>query len=109
MSKLLVVFGATRQQRGSVVKCVLADPELTKRYKIRAISRDPSSPASQALQDQRIEVVKADLANQESIKQALQGAHTVFGVTVTDYVTSNKGLEVNQGKLLADATVAVGA
>ena len=109
MSKLLVVFGATGQQGGSVAKCVLADPELSKQYKIRAISRDPSSPASQALQKQGIEVVKADLADQESIKQALHGAHTVFGVTVTDYVTPTKDLEVSQGKLLADATVAAGA
>ena len=43
MSKVLVVFGATGQQGGSVVNCVINDPELSKLYKVRGVTRDPSN------------------------------------------------------------------
>jgi hypothetical protein len=43
MSKVLVVFGATGQQGGSVVNCVINDPELSKQYKVRGVTRDHQS------------------------------------------------------------------
>jgi uncharacterized protein YbjT (DUF2867 family) len=46
MSKLLVFFGATGNQGGSVVNFVLNDPTLSKEYKIRAVTRDPYKPAA---------------------------------------------------------------
>ena len=70
MSKLLVVFGATGQQGGSVATYVLNDPELSKQYKVRAISRDVTKPAAQALQKAGAEVVKADADDKESLKHA---------------------------------------
>lgn len=56
MSKLLTVFGATGAQGGSVIRAVLADATLSKEFKIRAITRDASKPAAQALVGQGIEV-----------------------------------------------------
>lgn len=46
MAKVLTVFGATGQQGGSVVEYVLNDPELFKKYKVRAITRDLIKPAA---------------------------------------------------------------
>jgi uncharacterized protein YbjT (DUF2867 family) len=57
MSKILTVFGATGNQGGSVVKAVLAHSELSKTYKIRAITRDVSKPAAVALKEKGAEVV----------------------------------------------------
>lgn len=51
------MFGATGNQGGSVVKTVLSHPELSKTYKIRAITRDVTKPASIALKEKGAEVV----------------------------------------------------
>ena len=109
MSKLLVVFGVTGQQGGSVAEYVLADPELSKQFKVRGVTRDPSKPAAQALQQKGVEVMAGDLADAASVKQALEGAHTVFAVTFTIYAPGGKEEEIRQGKAVADAAVAAGA
>lgn len=70
MSKLLVVFGATGNQGGSVVEYVINDPELSKEYKVRAITRDVNKPAAQDLQKKGVEVVAADQDDKESLKSA---------------------------------------
>ena len=108
MSKILTVFGATGQQGGSVVEYVINDPELSKQYKVRAITRDLTKPAAKTLQHKGVEVVKADSDDKESLKQAMQGAHTVFGVTATIYDEKLKERELAQGKAMTDAAVAAG-
>ena len=108
MAKLLTVFGATGRQGGSVVDYVLNDPELSKQYKVRGVTRDLSKPAAQALRQKGVEVVKADSDDKESLKHAMQGAHTVFGVTATVYDEKLKERELAQGKAMADAAVAAG-
>ena len=57
MSKILTVFGATGNQGGSVIRTVLAHPQLSKTYAIRAVTRDPSKPAGAKLKEQGVEVV----------------------------------------------------
>ena len=47
--KILVVFGATGKQGGSVVRSILGDPTTGSQFSIRAITRDPSKPAAQEL------------------------------------------------------------
>ena len=110
MSKLLVVFGATGNQGGSVIASVLNDPVLSKEYKIRAITRDPSKPAAETLQQQKgVEVVKGDADDKASLKPSLQGAHTVFSVTASVYDDKLYEREIAQGKAIADAAIATGA
>lgn len=108
MAKLLTVFGATGQQGGSVVDYVLNDPELSKQYKIRGITRDITKPAAQALQQKGVEVFKADSNDEASLKQAMHGTHTVFGITATIYDEMLKERELAQGKAMADAAIAAG-
>lgn len=78
MAKLLVVFGATGQQGGSIVSHVLDDAELSKQYKIRGITRDPSSSAAEILRRKGVDVVKADMTEPSSLSAAVKGAHIVF-------------------------------
>jgi uncharacterized protein YbjT (DUF2867 family) len=83
MSKIIVVFGATGQQGGSAIDFVLNDPQLSKEFKVRGLSRNTASPASQALHTRGVEVVRCDVDDVPSIKKAVEGAHTVFANTVS--------------------------
>jgi len=103
--KLLVVFDATGQQGGSVISSVLSDPELSKQYRIRAITRDTTSPAATTLQKKGVEVIAADLHDPPSIHTALHSAHTVFFLTAP---APTKDAEVTQGKQFMDIAVSSG-
>jgi uncharacterized protein YbjT (DUF2867 family) len=61
MSKTITVFGATGNQGGSVIKEILAHPELSKTYKIRGVTRDPSKPSSAALTKKGVEMVAVSI------------------------------------------------
>lgn len=104
MSKVLVVFGLTGQQGGSVAKYVINDPELSKVYKVRGVTRDSSKPSAQAFQQKGVELVNADMQDKDSIKRALKGADTVFALTSATYEPFSKQ-ERTQGKCLVDAAV----
>lgn len=53
--KLLVVFGGTGKQGGSVIKSILDDQKTAAQFSIRTITRDPSKPAAQALSARGVE------------------------------------------------------
>ncbi|KAH7087084.1 hypothetical protein FB567DRAFT_526880 [Paraphoma chrysanthemicola] len=108
MSKVLVVLGATGQQGGSVINAVLEDAQLSKEYSIRGTTRDPTQASAQALASKGVEIVKADVEDTASLKEAFQGAHTVFANTVTVYDGHAYEHEVAHGRALADAAVAAG-
>ena len=108
MSKLLVILGATGQQGGSIISYVLNDSVLAKEYKLRGVSRDPSTSLAQDLIQKGVEIVKADVDAPESLKNAFKDAHTVFGQTNTIYDYNAKEREFNQGKAIADEAVAAG-
>ncbi|KAF7189278.1 NmrA-like family domain-containing protein 1 [Pseudocercospora fuligena] len=79
-NKLLVVLGITGQQGGSVAK-VFSDLEPT--WRIRGITRNPSSPASQSLlkENPSIELVSGNLDDQASLEAAFKDADAIFSVT----------------------------
>jgi uncharacterized protein YbjT (DUF2867 family) len=56
--KILVVFGATGNQGGSVIKTILEDPSISSQFHIRGITRDISKPASVALAEKGVSLVK---------------------------------------------------
>ena len=58
MRKLLTVFGATGQQGGNLIDYTLSNSELSRTYKIRGITRDPSKPAAVELHERGVEMVK---------------------------------------------------
>ncbi len=94
--KIILVTGATGRQGGSVAKTLLQ----TDQYTVRVLTRNPLSPAAIALQNAGAELVKGDLRNPESLKNALSGCYGVFGVT--NFWEHFEG-EFEQGKNLIDA------
>lgn len=55
--KVLVVFGATGSQGGSVVKSILNDSKAAEQFHIRAVTRDPTKPNAKKLADQGAELI----------------------------------------------------
>ncbi|KAL1591126.1 hypothetical protein WHR41_00301 [Cladosporium halotolerans] len=105
--RLLTIFGATGNQGGSIIDTVLARPELSAKYALRGITRDPSSGKSKALASRGVEVVRAELDDVESLKTAVTGSYGVFGVT-DFWAVMSKAREMQQGKNIFAACQAAG-
>lgn len=117
MTKLVVIIGITGNQGGSVAHAFLKDPN----WRIRGLTRDTSSQASQALSAQGIEMIQANLHDPGSLEGVFKGANLVFSVTdfwkpffdPSNYARATAQqksigqyayeLEVEQGKNIVDA------
>lgn len=94
----IAVTGATGAQGGATARALLAAG-----HHVRALTRQPGSPAADALRGLGAEVCRADFDHPDSLEAALTGADSLFAVTTpfgTDTAT-----EVRQGKALVDAAV----
>lgn len=100
--KLITVFGATGNQGGSVIDVVLAHQDLKDKYSLRGITRDPSSSKSKAMAEKGVEMVQAELNDVESLKKAVKGSYSVFGVT-DFWSLMDKQKEIQQGKNIFEA------
>ena len=109
MSKILAVFGATGQQGSSIIDYVLHDPELSKKYKIRAITRDVNSEKAKQLKEEKVEVVQGDMLERASLETALTNVQTVFAMTMPSFDPDGFEAEYNNGKTIADIAVEKGA
>ena len=119
--KIFVVIGITGNQGGSVARTFLNDSEMRSKYRLRGISRDPSSSRARELASQGVETVSADLHDPPSLLKAFEGAHAIFSVTdfFAPYFNKNNQakaqeqgkhigqfcyeLEYEQGRNIADA------
>jgi uncharacterized protein YbjT (DUF2867 family) len=106
-SHKILVTGATGTQGGAVAKQLLA-----RGYRVRALCRDPESPAARALADSGVEVCRGDLEDRPSIDAAVAGVYGVFGVQNfwDGFPARRLGAEgeFRQGKNLLDAARAAG-
>jgi hypothetical protein len=75
---LVLVTGVTGHQGGAVANELLA-----KGVKVRGLTRKPESAAAKALAARGVEIVKGDLDDEASLKQALAGAWGAFSVQNT--------------------------
>ncbi|KAL8935758.1 MAG: hypothetical protein Q9216_005272 [Gyalolechia sp. 2 TL-2023] len=107
MSRILAVFGATGQQGSSVLDFVLNDPELSQKYKVRAITRDVKSDKAKTLKS-KVEVVHGDLLDRASLETSLTGVHTVFAMTNPSFGPGGLEIEYNNAKAIADVAVQKG-
>lgn len=71
----ILVTGATGNQGGASARHLLKDG-----WRVRALTRTPSSTAAQALRDLGAEVVQGDFDDRDSIDRALDGVWGVFSV-----------------------------
>ena len=97
----VAVAGATGKQGGAVAKRLLE-----RGHAVRALTRDPSKPAAQALADAGAEVVAADLEDRAALDRALAGAAALF--SVQDFLEAGVEAERRQGLNLTEAAAAAG-
>ncbi|MFD0764544.1 NmrA/HSCARG family protein [Mucilaginibacter lutimaris] len=93
----IVVCGATGNQGGAVAAALLKSGS----WSVTALTRDPGSAAAKALADLGAEVLKADLLNMRSLREAFRGAQGVFCVTQpwsSDKGRFDPGMEIRQAK-----------
>jgi len=105
--KVLVVFGATGGQGGSVVRSILGDSKLKETWTVRGITRDVSKPSAKALEELGAETVAANLNDAATLKSALKGAYAVFAVT-NFWESRSADVEKKQGQDIADAAKEAG-
>jgi uncharacterized protein YbjT (DUF2867 family) len=99
--RVVLITGATGRQGGSVARHMLAQG-----WKLRALSRNPSGSAANALRALGVEVVRGDLEDPTSLEAAVRGVGGVY--SVQDFWAVGAKREVQQGKNLADAAKKAG-
>ena len=101
--KIIAVVGSTGSQGGGLVHAILNDPKGG--FAARAITRNPNRDKTKAFAAKGAEVVKADLDDVQSLKQAFAGAYGVYGVTnFWEHFSAQR--EKAQAKNIADAAKA---
>jgi uncharacterized protein YbjT (DUF2867 family) len=103
--KIIAVVGATGAQGGGLARAILRDT--SGGFSVRALTRNPDSDKAKALAADGAEVVKADLDDPASIREAFTGAYGAFCLTsFWEHFSGKKELE--QGRTLAEAAGAAG-
>ncbi|GKT64330.1 HSCARG dehydrogenase [Colletotrichum tofieldiae] len=102
---IVAVLGATGAQGGSVVNQLLQDPK----WKVRGITRSVHSEKAKQLIQRGVDVVLADVNDEDSLVKAFEGVTAIFAVTVYWDSIANLGRdgageeEVQQLKNIANA------
>ena len=96
----VVVTGSTGKQGGAVARGLLE-----RRHKVRAVTRDPNSSQAKLLAKAGATLVAASLDDTAAIRRALEGATSLFAVTVP---FEGAEAETRQGIAAADAAKAAG-
>jgi uncharacterized protein YbjT (DUF2867 family) len=97
----VLVTGATGKQGGHLVRDLLA-----RGHSVRALARNPESPAAAALVERGVTVVKGDFQDQASLERAARGVDAVFAMS-TPFGTDEK-TETREGINVVRAAAAVG-
>jgi uncharacterized protein YbjT (DUF2867 family) len=96
----VVVTGSTGKQGGAVARFLLE-----RGHKVRAVTRDPNSSQAKLLANAGAALVVASLEDTGTIVKALEGATSLFAMTVPSGGTD---AEIRQGIAAADAAKAAG-
>jgi uncharacterized protein YbjT (DUF2867 family) len=98
---VVAVVGATGRQGSAVVRHLLQDG-----WQVRALTRNPSSDAAQALLSLGVEVQQADTEDPSTLRTPFQGAYGLFNVQNPQ--TIGFDAEVRQGRNVAEAAAEAG-
>ena len=107
MALTIAVVGATGNQGGSVARSLLQNPS----FKVRAITRNPSSEASRVLASSGAEVAQADGFRGEEMLAAFHGAWGAFINLNSDdeiWKTPDGPTEFDLGRTIVDAAAQAG-
>ncbi|XP_071110716.1 nmrA-like family domain-containing protein 1 [Haliotis cracherodii] len=96
--KVVVVFGATGKQGGSVARALVKDGH----FKVRAVTRHVDSDKAKELKKEGCDVVEANLDDKASVVEAMRGAYGVFLVT-NYWEDMDEEREFTEGKDAVDA------
>jgi uncharacterized protein YbjT (DUF2867 family) len=98
--KIIAIVGSTGAQGGGLARAILADSDSD--FVVRAVTRDPSKEAAQALQAAGAEVVQADLDDEASLERVFAGAYGAFCVTnFWEHFSGEKELEQARNQAVA--------
>ena len=103
--KVIAVTGATGAQGGGVARAILADTASS--FTVRALTRNPDSPAARELAELGAEVVRADFDDEPSVHQAFEGAYGAFLVT-NFWAHGSAAKETEEANVLVRAAKATG-
>jgi len=99
-NKTIAVVGATGAQGGGLVHAILRDQEGM--FRVRALTRTPQSEVARNLAELGAEVVKADLDDENSLRNAFDGVQAAYCVTnFWEHMSPEK--EVAQAQNMAKA------
>ncbi len=98
--RLIAVTGATGLQGGSVVRHLLE----TGQFQLRGLTRSPDSDSATELVGLGVEVVRAELDDVQSLREAFRGCYGVYGVT--NCWEHGWDAETRHGKNMVDAAKA---
>ncbi|MEJ2854035.1 MULTISPECIES: NmrA/HSCARG family protein [unclassified Saccharothrix] len=98
---LVVVTGATGRQGGAVARHLLASGR-----RVRALTRDPGSPAARELARLGAEVVRGDMGDLDSLRPVMHRADGVY--SVQNHMISGLDAEIHQGRTVGDAALEAG-
>jgi uncharacterized protein YbjT (DUF2867 family) len=104
--KIIAIAGATGAQGGGLARAILADPNSS--FAVRALTRHPDSDKARQLAALGAEVVRADIDDLDSVKQAFSGAYGAFCVTFFwDHFSParEKAQATNMARAAKDASV----
>jgi len=93
-NKTILVIGATGVIGFAVVQHLLGSTK----YKVKAMTRDPTQKRARDLEKMGAEVVQADIMNFHRLLDVMEGCFGVF--SIQQYVPSSPHLEFAQGLLL---------
>ena len=79
---------------------------LRDRWRVRALTRDPSSAAARALADQGAQIHRVDSEDIRSLRRSFHGVHGIFNVQ--NPMTSSLVAEARQGDHVAEAAAEAG-
>lgn len=100
--KAVLVTGATGAQGGAVVDAVLSAGG-----SVRALVRDPRSPAALALEERGVELREGSYERPESVRDAVTGVDAVFSVQVPPRAAT-PGSELQAASTLVESAVDAG-
>jgi uncharacterized protein YbjT (DUF2867 family) len=102
--RIVLVTGSTGHQGGATARRLLADG-----WRVRALVRDPASPAAAAIAAAGAELAVGDMADRASLDSAMRGVYGVFSVQPAQEAPHFAVDEVGLGRNVADAALAAGA